>query len=80
MSDKILTNNGYTPKILIVDDEKRIREGCHTILTREGYEVAFAEDGKKGLEMIDRETYNLLRGGERKCQEETEPAHWEWVQ
>ncbi|MBW2623024.1 MAG: response regulator [Deltaproteobacteria bacterium] len=60
MSDKILTNNGYTPKILIVDDEKRIREGCHAILTREGYEVAFAEDGKKGLEMIDREHFDII--------------------
>jgi two-component system phosphate regulon sensor histidine kinase PhoR len=50
----------YIPKILVVDDEKRIRDGCHTVLTGEGYEVACAETGKQGLQMIDREHYDII--------------------
>ena len=32
--------------ILVVDDELGIREGCRRSLTKEGYEVNLAEDGK----------------------------------
>ena len=36
--------------ILVIDDEKNIREGLSMALEDEGYEVITAEDGKKGLE------------------------------
>ena len=50
----------YIPKILVVDDEKRIRDGCRAVLTGEGYEVACAEIGKLGLQMINREHYDII--------------------
>lgn len=53
-------NQHYTPKILVVDDEMRIREGCREILTEEGFEVSSAESGEKGLEMIAREHFDII--------------------
>lgn len=39
-------------RILVVDDELGIREGCRKILTAEGYDVVTAGDGKAGLEQF----------------------------
>ncbi len=39
-------------RILVVDDELGVREGCRKILTSEGYEVLTAGDGKTGLEQF----------------------------
>jgi signal transduction histidine kinase len=37
-------------RILVVDDEKGVREGCRKILSAEGYQVTIAEDGQAGWE------------------------------
>ena len=37
-------------KILVVDDELGMREGCRRILSAEGYIVETAEDGRAALE------------------------------
>jgi signal transduction histidine kinase len=37
-------------RILVVDDELGVREGCRKILQREGYQVTIAEDGQAGWE------------------------------
>jgi two-component system phosphate regulon sensor histidine kinase PhoR len=42
-------------KILVVDDELGMREGCRKVLLSEGYEVETAEDGAAGLELFNRE-------------------------
>jgi len=47
-------------KILIVDDEDSIRDGCHQILSRRGYEVASTGDAFQGLEMALRNFYDLI--------------------
>jgi two-component system phosphate regulon sensor histidine kinase PhoR len=41
-------------RILVVDDEYGVREGCRKILTEEGYEVFTAEDGVAGLEKFEK--------------------------
>ncbi len=41
------------PKILIIDDEKSIRNTLKEILEYEKYEIELAEDGIKGLEIIN---------------------------
>jgi signal transduction histidine kinase/FixJ family two-component response regulator len=48
------------PKILVVDDEKRIREGCRLVLSEEGYEVAVAEAGDLGMKMIGEEHFDII--------------------
>lgn len=39
-------------KILIIDDEKNIRDGIKKSLEYEGYEVATAENGDKGIDIV----------------------------
>ncbi|MBN2372985.1 sigma-54-dependent Fis family transcriptional regulator [bacterium] len=46
--------------ILIVDDEKRIRSALAGILKDEGHEVSVAEDGSQALEMIEKDTPDLI--------------------
>ncbi len=39
-------------RILVIDDEKVIRDSCTRILSSEGYEVRSAENGDEGLELF----------------------------
>jgi DNA-binding NtrC family response regulator len=48
------------PNILVIDDEKPIRDALSNILTTEMYQVDIAENGKKGLEMIQEHTYDAI--------------------
>lgn len=47
-------------KILIVDDERGIREGCRRILSAEGYAVDTAENGSEGLVLLQQNSYDLM--------------------
>jgi len=47
-------------RILVVDDEKIIRDGCSRILAREGYAVFTAESGEETLERFDLEPFDLV--------------------
>lgn len=47
-------------KLLIVDDEKHIREGLEKALALEGYEVELASDGKEALEKLEEEDIDLV--------------------
>ena len=47
-------------KLLVVDDEKHIREGLQKALSLDGYEVEVAQDGKEALEKIDEEVIDLV--------------------
>lgn len=45
--------------ILIIDDEKSVRDAVKMILAYEKYEVALAEDGAKGLAILDNPEYQI---------------------
>ena len=47
-------------KILVVDDEKIIREGCSRLLRKDGHEVTTARDGREALNLIDREHFDMM--------------------
>ena len=47
-------------KILIIDDERGIRNTLREVLADEGYEVEVAENGKQGLEMAQAKSYDLI--------------------
>ena len=47
-------------KILVIDDERAIRNSLKEILGDEGYDVDVAEDGPSGLAMVDKEKYNII--------------------
>jgi DNA-binding NtrC family response regulator len=46
-------------KLLIVDDEKSIRDALRDILEYEEYEVDEAKDGEEGLEMVLKTQYDV---------------------
>ena len=47
-------------KILVIDDERSIRNSLREILMDEGYEVDVAEDGVQGCEMAEKEKYSVI--------------------
>ena len=47
-------------KILIIDDERSIRNSLKEILADEGYDVEVAENGMQGCEMADKEKYSVI--------------------
>jgi two-component system response regulator PilR (NtrC family) len=48
------------PRILVVDDERSMRELLAIVLRREGYEVLLAENGRGAIDMLEREPVDLL--------------------
>jgi len=49
-----------TPHILVVDDELSMREVLEYMLTREGYMVTCAENGRKAVGLLEKKQYDLL--------------------
>jgi len=48
------------PRILVVDDERSMRELLAIVLRREGYEVLLAENGRAAIDALEREPVDLL--------------------
>ena len=53
-------NWDFMSKLLIIDDERGIRNTLREILADEGHEVDVAENGKQGLEMAQAKAYDLI--------------------
>lgn len=47
-------------KILVIDDERSIRNSLREILADEGYDVDVAEDGAQACEMAEKEKYRVI--------------------
>lgn len=60
MTQKIENENTRRYNILVVDDEKRIRDVTSRMLTEEGFDVALAETGETGMRMIDEKHYDIV--------------------
>jgi len=39
-------------KILVVDDERVVRDGCHRVLTGKGFDVLMAENGRQAMDIL----------------------------
>lgn len=46
-------------RLLVVDDEPGMREGCRRILEPEGHEVVTAADGEQALELVAKQSFDL---------------------
>jgi len=55
-----LKNPKKMAKILIIDDERSIRNTLKDILEFEKHTVSLVENGKQGLEIIENETFDLI--------------------
>ena len=49
-----------SPRILVVDDERSMRELMAIVLRREGYDVLLAENGRSAIDLLQREPVDLL--------------------
>ncbi|MBW2091278.1 MAG: response regulator [Deltaproteobacteria bacterium] len=47
-------------KILVVDDEEKIREGCQRVLTDNDFDVFTAENGQRALDMLAQEDLDIV--------------------
>jgi two-component system, NtrC family, response regulator PilR len=54
------TTDRRPPRILVVDDERSMRELLAIVLRREGYEVLLAESGRAAVDTLERESIDLL--------------------
>ncbi len=46
--------------ILVVDDEETMRDSCRQALSREGNRVTVAEDGARGLAILEKKAFDLV--------------------
>ncbi len=49
-----------TPHILVVDDELSMREVLEMMLTKEGYQVTCAENGRNAIGLLEKNQYDLM--------------------
>lgn len=47
-------------RILVIDDEKVIREGVERALSKRGFQIAKAEDGNRGLELLKEQDFDIV--------------------
>ena len=47
-------------KIVVIEDEKNLREILKMLLEEEGYDVHCARDGNEGLELLSRDIFDLI--------------------
>lgn len=47
-------------KILIIDDMPGVRRSISAVLKQQGHEIAEAENGKVGIQMVEKDSYDLI--------------------
>jgi two-component system response regulator PilR (NtrC family) len=53
--------SGKEPEsVLVVDDERSMREFLDIMLSKEGYEVSLAENGEEACEILEKQEFDLL--------------------
>lgn len=53
-------NENAEHTILVIDDEAIIREGLRQTLTMEGYQVTVAQNGKVGMEKLQKDSFSVV--------------------
>jgi two-component system, NtrC family, response regulator PilR len=56
----IETTADAPPRVLVVDDERSMRELLTIVLKRDGYEVLVADDGTRALELLKKQRVDIL--------------------
>jgi len=49
-----------TIKVLVVDDERVVRDGCHRVLTGKGYQVLTTENGQQAMDTLAQESVDII--------------------
>jgi sigma-B regulation protein RsbU (phosphoserine phosphatase) len=59
-SESTLMGSEYCPRILVIDDDPVIRNVMVTFLTKKGYEILAAPDGREGIRLFRKEQPDLV--------------------
>ncbi|HMC76347.1 MAG TPA: response regulator, partial [Vicinamibacterales bacterium] len=54
------TTASESARILVVDDERSMREMLAILLKREGHEVSVAENGRAAIELLNQRPFDLV--------------------
>jgi len=49
-----------TAQILVIDDDKAMRDACYQILSRQGYQVELAANARQGLTLLERISFDVI--------------------
>jgi two-component system, NtrC family, response regulator HydG len=52
--------NSSTVKVLVIDDDKAMRDACFQILSRMDFDIDLAADGRRALYLLEKESYHLV--------------------
>ncbi len=52
--------NSSTVKALVIDDDKAMRDACFQILSRLGFDIDLAPDGRRGLNLLGKGSYDIV--------------------
>ncbi|MGD0828928.1 MAG: response regulator, partial [Desulfobaccales bacterium] len=47
-------------QILVIDDDKAMRDACYQILSRQGYQVELAAGARQGLTLLERSSFDAI--------------------
>jgi DNA-binding NtrC family response regulator len=47
-------------QILVIDDDKAMRDACYQILSRQGYQVELAGSARQGLSLLERSSFDVI--------------------
>ena len=50
----------YVPKILVVDDEARMRDSLNVLLSNEGYNIQTGCNGREAVEYLNKDSYDMV--------------------
>ncbi|MFZ2089754.1 MAG: sigma-54 dependent transcriptional regulator [Desulfobaccales bacterium] len=60
MSKLAVAGNTPRAQILVVDDDKTMRDACLQILTRQGFQVEQAANARQGLGLLEKNSYDVI--------------------
>jgi two-component system response regulator HydG len=52
--------NALPAQILVIDDDKAMRDACYQILYRQGYQVELAASARQGLALLERVSFDVV--------------------
>ncbi len=52
--------NHLSAQILVIDDDKALREACYQILARQGFQVEVAASARQGLALLERVSFDVI--------------------
>ena len=60
MGKSAISTNTPRAQILVIDDDKTMRDACHQTLTKHGHHVSLAKNGHQGIGLLEKWSFDLV--------------------